>query len=99
MKKLLLAATAFVLATSGAYADGDNKVGKSAKIKKEEAEAIALKEVPGKVLDSDIEKRKGSLYWYIDVKPSDSSATKKQVRIDAMSGKVIAVKVDNDKDD
>lgn len=98
MKKLLLTAAALLISVNAAYADGDNKVGKGVKIQRAEAEKIALKEVPGKVLDADIEKRKTGIFWYIDVKPSDGKVAKKQVRIDANSGAVIAVKEDDDDD-
>ncbi|HEY9784593.1 MAG TPA: PepSY domain-containing protein [Candidatus Obscuribacterales bacterium] len=100
MKKLLLTAAAFLLATTtSAYADGDNKVMKGAKIKREEAKAIALKEVPGDVIDQDIEKRKSGLFWYVTIKPSDGKNLKKLVKVDANSGKVVEVKVDDDDDD
>lgn len=98
MKKLLLTAAALLISANAAYADGDNKVGKSVKIQRAEAESIALKEVPGKVLDADIEKRKTGIFWYIDVKPADGKVAKKQVRIDANSGAVVAVKEDDDDD-
>ncbi|MBX3077275.1 PepSY domain-containing protein [Candidatus Obscuribacterales bacterium] len=98
MKKLLLAAAALLISVNAAYADGDNKVGKNVKIKRAEAEAIALKEVPGTVLDADIEKKKTGIFWYIDVKPADGKVAKKQVRLDANTGAVTEVKVDDDKD-
>ena len=99
MKRLLVLALALFFSINAAMADGDNKVGKSVKIQREQAEEIALKEVPGKVLDADIEKRKTGIFWYIDVKPSDGKVSKKQVRIDANSGAVIEIKVDDDDDD
>lgn len=98
MKKLLLAAAALLISVNAAYADGDNKVGKNVKIKRAEAEAIALKEVPGTVLDADIEKKKTGIFWYIDVKPADGKVAKKQVRLDANTGAVTEVKVEDDKD-
>lgn len=98
MKKLLLTAAALLVATTSAYADGDNKVEKNAKVKREEAKSIALKEVPGTILDCDIEKRKTGLVWYIDIKPTDAKGIKKEVRIDANDGKVLGVKEDADDD-
>jgi uncharacterized membrane protein YkoI len=99
MRKLLLTAAALLISVNAAYADGDNKVGKNVKIQRAAAEAIALKEVPGTVLDADIEKRKTGIFWDIDVKPSDGSVAKKKVRLDANTGAVISVKADDDKDD
>ncbi len=99
MNKLLLAAIAVLISTNAAYADGENKVGKSAKIKKPEAEAIALKKVPGTVLDCDIEKRKTGLYWDVSVKPADGKVAKKKVRLDANTGAVLSVEDDNDDDE
>lgn len=99
MKRLLVAATTLVLSTSIAYADGDNKVEKQAKVKRDEAKEIALKEVPGTIIDMDIEKRKSGLFWEVDIKPTDGKAAKKEVKIDANTGKVISVKDDTDDDD
>lgn len=99
MKKLILAAIALFVTTGSAYADGDNKVEKSAKVQREQAKAIALKEVPGTITDCDIEKRKTGLFWYIDIKPTDTKSVKKQVKLDANSGAVLSVTDDKDDDD
>lgn len=98
MKKLILAAIALFVTTSGAYADGDNKVEKSAKIQREQAKAIALKEVPGTITDCDIEKRKKALFWMIDITPTDTKLKKKQVKLDANTGAVLSVTDDDDDD-
>ena len=73
MKRLFLTAAALLISVNAAYADGENKIGKTAKIKRPEAEAIALKKVPGTVLDADIEKRKSGLFWDIKIKPTDGA--------------------------
>lgn len=98
MKKLLVVAISILLSQSAAYADGDNKVEKKAKINREEAKAIALKEVPGTIIDIDIEKRKSGLFWEVDIKPTDGKVAKKEVKIDANTGKVLSVEDDNDDD-
>ena len=98
MKKLILAALALFITTSAAYADGDNKVEKSAKIQREQAKAIALKEVPGTITDCDIEKRKKALFWMIDITPTDTKLKKKQVKLDANTGAVLSVTDDDDDD-
>lgn len=100
MKKHLTAVLALLLSINVAYADGDNKAERTkAKVKRDEAIAIAQKEVPGTVLDADLEKRRKQLLWIIDIKPTDGSVPKKEVRIDANSGKVLSVRNDNDRDD
>jgi uncharacterized membrane protein YkoI len=99
MKKLILAAAALLLTTSSAFADGDNKVEKQAKIPREEAKKIALKEVPGTITDCDIEKRKTGLFWYIDVKPTNTTGIKKEVKLDANTGAVLSVKEEPEDDD
>lgn len=87
------------ICTGAALADGDKKLDKSVKVKRDDAKAIAIKEVPGTVIDCDLEKRKGSIFWCIDVKPQGTTSEKKEVRIDANSGKVLSVKVEKDEAD
>lgn len=98
MKKPILAVIALFLTTTIAYADGDNKVEKSAKIPREQAKAIALKEVPGTITDCDIEKRKKALFWMIDITPTDTKLKKKIVKLDANTGAVLSVTDDDDDD-
>lgn len=99
MKRLLLTAAALLITVNAAYADGENKVSKSVKIKKPEAESIALKKVPGTIIDSDIEKRKTGIFWDIKIKPSEGTVAKKKVRVDANSGVIVTVEDDDDDDD
>lgn len=99
MKRLFLTAAALLISVNAAYADGENKIGKSAKIKKAEAETIALAKVPGTVVDADIEKRKTGLYWDIKIKPTGGKAgEKKKVRLDANTGAIVVVEDDSDND-
>ncbi len=107
MKKLMIAIAALLVTSNAAFADGDKKLEGKVKVKREEAKSIALKNVPGTILDADLERRKGVTFWIIDVKPTAGAANiTKEVRIDANSGSVISVKDDvedtddkNDKND
>ncbi|MBX9670568.1 MAG: PepSY domain-containing protein [Candidatus Obscuribacterales bacterium] len=101
MKKLMIAVVALSLTSNAAFADGDKKLEGKVKIKRDEAKSIALKNVPGTIQDSDLERRKGVTFWIIDVKPtSGSTNVTKEIRIDANSGSVISVKDDvEDADD
>jgi uncharacterized membrane protein YkoI len=97
MKKLLVLAAALTLIGSSALADGDkSKREKLAKIDKKAAEAIAIKEFPGTIVDIDIEKMRKkpySLYWSISVK---GDSARKNIHIDANDGKVIKVTDETD---
>jgi uncharacterized membrane protein YkoI len=95
MKKLLLTLSVLLITAHSAYADGDNKRMKSAKIDRDQAKSIALKEVPGTVVDADFERRKGVTMWIVDIKPTEGKS-KKEVRVDATTGAVISVKEDDD---
>lgn len=71
---------------------------KKAKITLEEARAIALKRVPGTVVEEELEKEKGRLQYAFDIR--DSSGKIWDVEIDAVTGDVLqAVEDDNDSDD
>ncbi len=99
MKRILTAATALILSTSTAFADGDNKLEKSVKVDRESAKTIALAEVPGTITDIDLEKKKDIVYWTVDVKPTDPKQKKKEIRIDANTANILSVKEDSDDDD
>lgn len=72
------------------------KLAKKAKITKEEAQAIALKRVPGEVIESEIEKEKGKLIWSFDIRSSDGKIF--DVEIDAKDGKILKVEEDAEGD-
>lgn len=73
------------------------KLAKKAKITKEEAQAIALKKVPGEVIESEIEKEKGKLIWSFDIR-SSSDGKIFDVEIDAKDGKILKVEEDAEDD-
>ncbi|EPD53829.1 hypothetical protein HMPREF1210_00652 [Paenisporosarcina sp. HGH0030] len=70
---------------------------KSASLSSKEAEAIALKEVPGTVKDSELEDEDGVVVYDVEVKKS--AGIIKGVKVDASSGKIIKVTDDEDNDD
>lgn len=77
-------------------AEEQAKLAKQAKIKKEEAQAIALKRVPGDVLESEIEKEKGKLIWSFDIRGKDGKIY--DVEVNAKTGKVLKVEEDDEED-
>ncbi len=69
---------------------------KQAKISMDEARAIALKRVSGKVIDEELEKEKGRLQYAFDIKTADGKIF--DVEIDAITGEVLQAKEDGDED-
>ena len=67
-----------------------------AKISMDEARAIALKRVSGKVIDEELEKEKGRLQYAFDIKTADGKNF--DVEIDAITGEVLQAKEDDDED-
>lgn len=98
MKQLFLGAIAILLCVNTAYADGGNKKEAEAKITRGQAKEIALKQLPGgTVVDCDLEKNKGKLYWEVEVKSNDGKV-KKEMKVDADSGEVSDIKENNHDD-
>jgi uncharacterized membrane protein YkoI len=96
MKKILVLAVALALMGSSfgtsAFADDDTgKRGQQAKLSRADAEAIATKQLSGKVTDSDLErmhKKPHTLYWSISVR-GDKEA--KNFHINATDGSIMKV--------
>ncbi len=96
MKKILVLAAAVALMGSSfgtcAYADDDTaKRGQQAKLTRADAEAIAQKQLSGKVTDSDLErmhKKPHTLYWSVSIR-GDKEA--KNFHINANDGSVMKV--------
>jgi uncharacterized membrane protein YkoI len=96
MKKLLVLAAAVALMGSSfgtcAFADDDTaKRGQAAKLSKADAEAIALKQLSGKITDTDLErmhKKPHTLYWSVSVR-GDKEA--KNFHINATDGSIMKV--------
>jgi uncharacterized membrane protein YkoI len=103
MKKILVLAAALALVGTSfgtsAFADDDtSKRGQQAKLTKADAESIALKQLSGKVTDSDLErmhKKPHTLYWSVSVR-GDKEA--KNFHINATDGSIMKV-TNKDMDD
>jgi len=100
LKSVLTLAVVASLGLGGAIA-GDKEQARmesKAKITKAEAQNIALTKVAdGSVKDAEIEKEGGKLVWSFDItRPGTKDIT--EVRLDAMTGKVVNVDVESPKD-
>ena len=61
------------------------------------AKAIALKEVPGTIKSSEMEKEHGKMIYSFDIKTADGSIT--EVNLDAVTGALIESKVETAADE
>ncbi len=99
-QSFLLFAVSLGLSLTGALAQerDDASLVKQAKINKVAAEKIALGKVPdGTVKAAEIEKESGKLIWSLDLtRPGSKDVT--EVAVDALSGKIINVKIETPKD-
>lgn len=73
------------------------EMAKQAKITMEQAKAIALKRVPGTILEEDLEMERGRLQYAFDIK--DANGKIFDVEIDAKTGAVLTAVQDNGKED
>lgn len=73
------------------------KLAKQAKITMEQARAIALKRVPGTIMEEDLEKERGRLQYAFDIK--DASGKVFDVEIDAKTGQVLKATADSEDED
>ncbi|WP_067737639.1 PepSY domain-containing protein [Novosphingobium naphthalenivorans] len=62
------------------------------KVSKTQAEAIALKAAPGKIVESDYEKEDGIWRWSFDIRQGKRIH---EIGIDAMTGKVVESSFEN----
>ncbi len=88
----LMSGLCFLLGAGVGFADGShdqekNEMAKKAKVSVEEASASALKELPGTIIEAELENEHGSLMWDIEVVTTDG--TIREVHIDALTGKVV----------
>lgn len=72
------------------------QTGKETLLTAAQAKAAALKAVEGKVDDVDLERRNGQTFYEVEIDRKGDDAV---VRLDAYTGKIIAVLNDNDDDD
>ncbi len=73
------------------------KLAKEAKISKSTAEKIALKRVPGKVIESEIDKEDGVLVWEFEIKTKDDKVF--EVGVNAKTGEIGFVKDESEEDE
>lgn len=65
------------------------------KIGMAKAKAIALKQAAGKIQSSELEKENGKMIYSFDIRNKKGTIT--EVNVDAYSGKVVAIDVENSK--
>ncbi len=71
----------------------------AAKLSMDEARAIALKEVPGTVVEEELEKEKGIWIYTFEIRSSAEEGVVKEVNIDADNGKVVSIEIENEDED
>jgi uncharacterized membrane protein YkoI len=81
-----------------ASAPGEAAAQPTPKISLETARETALKQVPGTVIDAELERERGRWVYSIEIQPNDRQQPRKEVLVDADDGSVIAVE-DEDQDD
>jgi len=74
-----------------------SKYAKEAKITMAEARAVALKRVPGTILEEELEKEKGRLQYAFDICSENKQVF--DVEIDAKTGEVLKAGLDDEDDD
>jgi len=67
-----------------------------ATVKTEQAEALALKAVPGTIIETEIEEENGVLLYSIEIQTADGI---REVEINAENGAVVAIENEDDEDD
>ena len=90
MKKLLFILALAILGSSAAY-------GQSKYIGMKRARAIAHKQVVGTIRSAEREKENGKMIYSFDIRTADGGTT--EVNIDAITGEVIAAKVETSADE
>jgi Predicted membrane protein len=87
---VLILALAFSVAASDKKSD-QKQLAKEAKITMKEARAAALKEVPGKIKEAELEREDGKLIYSFDISTKEGI---KEVQIDALTGTVLKVEIE-----
>ena len=90
---LIAGSSAFAIAGQGGDRSSAKLINEAA-ITADQAMAIALTEVPGKVTETEIEKEDGKLIWEVSV--LDSQNRTFELEIDANSGAVLDKELDDD---
>jgi uncharacterized membrane protein YkoI len=83
-----ICACTLALGTAAMAFPGEKQYGKMAKVSLAQAQAIALKAYPGKIVSSELEKEKGGsgLRYSFDIK---SGTTSHELGVDAITGKLL----------
>jgi len=90
-----LAGVSFVPASPASLARQDQeardqeKLAREAKITKEQAQATALKRVPGTVEEGELEREHGKLVWSFDIR--NAKGTIDEVQVSAITGRIVRV--------
>jgi Peptidase propeptide and YPEB domain len=87
---VLILALAFSVAASDKKSS-QKQLAKEAKITMKEARATALKEVPGKIKEAELEREDGKLIYSFDISTKEGI---KEVQIDALTGTVLKVEIE-----
>ena len=87
---VLIMALAFSVAASDKKSS-QKQLAKEAKITMKEARATALKEVPGKIKEAELEREDGKLIYSFDISTKEGI---KEVQIDALTGTVLKVEIE-----
>jgi hypothetical protein len=74
----------------------DNQLSGLAEITSEEAEASALAQVPGTVIESELENENGNVVYAVEI---DTGSGAKEVKVDAGNGMVLHIDADDDESD
>ena len=103
--KYLIGITLTAVALAGCETEGHHKEAKQAKwmaeaeVSQADAQATALAQVPnGTVKESELEKEHGKLIWSFDI-ATPGTTDIKEVNIDALTGKVLAVDTEKAEDE
>ncbi|MCY1067204.1 PepSY domain-containing protein [Nannocystis sp. RBIL2] len=92
------AATSATATTTAPAASASREAAAKPKITAEAAQATALKQVPGTVLASELEREHGRWIYSIEILPTDGAQPRKEVEVDGDTGAILAVE-DEDRDD
>jgi hypothetical protein len=87
---LLVMALAFSVAANDKKSS-QKQLAKEAKITMKEARATALKEVPGKIKEAELEREDGKLIYSFDISTKEGI---KEVQIDAITGTLLKVETE-----
>lgn len=98
LRPAVLVVTLFALAISSGLASDNSEAKNPSKITKAKAERIALAKMPGgRVRSAELETARGRHFWSVYIGKPGSKNTK-EIRVDAISGQVLAVQTERPED-